>query len=254
MNQWLYFCSSDILRMRYPLLLLTILSALILSCSQTTQKESINSYEDVHIVGAMKNVMWKGELGSSIDLDTISVKQGLYGLGPLTYLAGELMLKDGISYVSRATSDSTMTVEETFEVSAPFFVYTHVNKWQEIEVPISVKTIDDLEAFVEEKSKGFKAPFAFQVEGKINKGTIHIQNLPLGTKISSPKEAHQGQTNYPIEHVSMHIVGFFSKEHKGIFTHHDSNVHLHLITADKKKMGHLDEAEFGKIKLLLPLG
>ena len=65
---------------------------------------------------------------------------------------------------------------------------------------------------------------------------------------------HQGQTNYMLENSEVEIVGFFSTEHKGIFTHHDSNVHMHLITTDRKKMGHLDKVFFGNgsMKLYLP--
>lgn len=39
-------------------------------------------YADIQLAGAMKNVMWKGELQGVIDLDTISNRDGLYGLGP----------------------------------------------------------------------------------------------------------------------------------------------------------------------------
>lgn len=82
--------------------------------------------------------------------------------------------------------------------------------------------------------------------------TIHIQNLPEGTKVSSPQEAHQGQTNYELFNENVEIVGFFSTQHKGVFTHHDSYVHMHLITKDESKMGHVDELEIRKLKLYLP--
>ena len=92
------------------------------------------------------------------------------------------------------------------------------------------------------------------MKGQIDSAKIHILNLPKGTKVSSPEEAHQGQINYAIGNSEVEIVGFFSTEHKGIFTHHDSNVHMHLITTDRRKMGHLDKVLFGSgdIKLYLP--
>ena len=105
---------------------------------------------------------------------------------------------------------------------------------------------------VDEKTTEFKRPFAFKLTGKISKAIIHIQNLPKGTKVSSPKEAHQGQTNYKLKDEEATIIGFFSTEHKGVFTHHDSNIHLHLITEDESKMGHLDEVEIENMKLYLP--
>lgn len=37
-----------------------------------------------------------------------------------------------------------------------------------------------------------------------------------------------------------------------LFAHHDSFLHMHLITRNEKKMGHLDEMEIGEMKLYLP--
>jgi acetolactate decarboxylase len=200
----------------------------------------------------MKNVMWKGMLGSSIDLDTISNKNGLYGLGPESYLAGEIIINDGQVFVSKVKSDSTMTVAKTSEVTAPFFVYAYVQAWEESELPSAVGSIDDLEKYINDKTKSYKRPFAYKLIGSVSSATIHIQNLPSGTKVSSPQEAHQGQTNYSLENEEVEIIGFFSTKHQGIFTHHDSYLHMHLISKDETKMGHLDEVDFNKMTLYLP--
>lgn len=222
------------------------------SCNTTQKENNARSYSDIKIVGAMKNVMRKGELSGTINLDTISDKSGLYGLGPVSYLTGELLINNGKSYVSKVTSDSTMSVEKRFDISAPFFVYGNVTAWDEIELPLTIKTIGDLEKFITEKATHYKRPFAFKLVGQVSSALIHIQNLPEGTKVSSPDEAHQGQTNYTIKNKEVTIIGFFSTKHKGIFTHHDSFLHMHLITNDDSKMGHLDELEIWKVKLYLP--
>ena len=233
-------------------IILGLLALVVLSCNSINKKSNKSNYNDLHIVGAMKNVMWKGELGSSISLDSISDKQGLYGIGPESYLTGELLINNGKSYVSRVTSDSTMFVQQKFDISAPFFVYANVNKWEEIELPQSIRTIKDVEKYVDEKTIKNKRPFAFKLIGSISEALIHIQNLPEGTKVSSPDEAHQGQTNYVLKNEDVEVIGFFSTEHKGVFTHHDSYIHLHLITKDEQKMGHLDELEINAMKLYLP--
>lgn len=217
---------------------------------ETTQTSL--TYPDVQIAGAMKNVMWKGELGSSIDLDTILTKEGLYGLGPTSYLTGELLINNGKSYVSTVLSDSTMLVEESYDVSAPFLVYTNATAWKEIAIPAGVKGIQELETFIDQKSADQKRPFAFKLSGKVSGATIHVQNLPKGTKVSSPAEAHQGQISYDLKDEEAEIIGFFSTEHQGIFTHHDSYMHMHLITADERKMGHLDKLEIEEMTLFLP--
>jgi len=240
----------NIKRFAFGLLTIGLISCNLTPKEKTTKETE--TYPDIKIIGAMKNVIWKGELGSSIDLDTISDKNGLYGLGPVSYLAGELLINNGKSYVSQVTSDSTMTVKKTFKTSAPFFVYGNVTEWNEIDLPKDVKKIQDLEKFIDDKTTELKRPFAFKLIGQVSSAIIHIQNLPEGTKVSSPDEAHQGQTNYKIQNEDAELVGFFSTEHKGVFTHHDLFLHMHLITKDESKMGHLDELEIGKMTLFLP--
>ena len=64
--------------------------------------------------------------------------------------------------------------------------------------------------------------------------------------------AHQGQTNYRLGKEVVNIIGFYSQKHQGVFTHHDSYLHLHLITKDGRWMGHLDRVSFQDMQLLLP--
>ena len=233
-----------------------LLTVVLLSLNTVDKELTIQeTYPDVIVVGAMKNVMWKGELQGIINLDTISNKKGLYGLGPESYLMGELLINDGKSYVSRVLTDTTMDIEKTFSVEAPFFVYGNVNEWNVIELPNNVTNIKDLESFIDKKTKDYKRPFVFKLICRVATSDIHIQNLPKGKKVDSPEEAHQGQTNYTLRNEQVEIIGFFSTDHKGVFTHHDSYLHMHLITKDGKQMGHLDKAEFstGNMKLYLPL-
>lgn len=208
----------------------------------------------VNIVGAMKNVMWKGQLAGNIKLDTISSKTHLYGLGPVEYLTGEILIVDGKCYRSTVISDTEMKVEETYALKAPFFGYAHIPLWKEQIVPDTIQTISQLEQYIDLFTKNAKRPFMFKLTGVVEQATIHIVNLPAGTKVSSPAEAHQGQQQYQLTNEASEIIGFFSTAHQAIFTHHDTYLHLHLITSDRKKMGHLDELllKKGTVQLFLP--
>lgn len=219
---------------------------------KSPQKETPNNPSTLQIVDAMKNVMWNGDLEGKIELDSIQNKSGLYGIGPQSFLTGELLIKDGISYLSKVTSDSTMSVERNFQVSAPFFVYTNVTEWKEIKLPKDIRGVNDLENFISSITQEQGPPFVFKLTGNASHAIIHIQNLPLGTKVSSPTEAHKGQISYSLTDEDAEIIGFFSKKHQGVFTHHDSYFHMHLITKDESKMGHLDEIEIGNMVLYLP--
>jgi len=70
--------------------------------------------QEVRIVGAMKNVMKKGELFGTINLDSLSNKTHLYGMGPVEYLTGEITVVDGRAFKSTIQSNGEMKVEETF--------------------------------------------------------------------------------------------------------------------------------------------
>lgn len=223
------------------------------SCSEETTMDN-DSKTAIQIKGAMKKVMRTGQLQGTFNLASISNEKHIYGLGPIEYLKGELLIVDGKSYASTVTSDSTMSVEETFQVKAPFFVYTSVENWEEINLPNEVQTIPQLETYLNKVAKKIKRPFVFKLSGLIEKATIHVVNLPKGAKVRSHEEAHQGLVNYNLVNDYVDIIGFFSTKHQGVFTHHDSYLHMHLITADKMKMGHLDNVKFKKdaIKLFLP--
>lgn len=228
------------------------LSIILFSCRSNQKDLNINEGLKVHSIAAMKDVMWKGELFGKINLDTIQNKTGLYGLGPESYLTGEILINDGKMFVSRVAKDSSILIEQNSNIQAPFFVYGNVHTWHKTTLPKTIKSIKDLEQFLDNETKSQTRPFAFKLDGRISDGVIHIQNLPTGTKVSSPKEAHQGQVNYELKNEDVEIIGFFSTEHQGIFTHHDSYLHMHLITKDIKKMGHLDEITFEDMTLYLP--
>lgn len=236
--------------MKYFRYIIIINILLLFACKE--KRQEANSQNAVVCVAAMKDVMWKGELGGKVLLDTLN-KKGLYGLGPVEYLKGELLIVDGKAYTSRVLSDSTMKVEETFQVKAPFFVYGNVLDWSRETLPKSIKTLKDMEAYINSKAQEVTMPFVFKLKGTIEHADIHIQNLPSGTKVSSPKEAHVGQTNYMLTNEMVDVIGFYSRDHKGVFTHHDTNMHLHLITEDRQKMGHLDSVVFkDRMQLYLP--
>lgn len=242
-----------------PFALSVFSCAVLASCQPessgiTQSKESVTPQTaslSVKVTGAMRNVMWKGELGGVIRLDTIADRKGLFGIGPVSHLRGELLINDGKSYRSVVTSDSTMRVDATFDVEAPFFVYGNATDWEVTDLPQDVKSADSLEKYINDRAQETDLPFIFKLTGRVESAVIHVQNLPEGSTVSSPAEAHQGQVNYQIKDRDVEIVGFYSRNHQGIFTHHDSFVHLHLITADEAMMGHLDEVVLGEMKLMV---
>jgi acetolactate decarboxylase len=202
----------------------------------------------------MKNVMWEGRLEGVISLDTLSDKRHLYGLGPMEYLAGEIIVLDGKAYSSVVAGDSTLEITPTFRLKAPFFGYANISRWSETRMPDSVRTLPQLEAFLDAATKTLPRPFIFKLTASIDSADVHVVHLPKGAKVASPDDAHRGQREFRIRNKPSTLVGFFSTEHQTLFTHHDTFLHVHLLTDDLKAMGHLDALSLGKgnVRLFLP--
>ena len=215
-----------------------LLTLLYFPFAGSAQKTTFNS--GVEHSGAMRNVMWKGELYATLKTDTLPDNRHLYGLGPVEGLKGEILILDGITYVSKIENDGSMKVNQEKQVGAPFFVYGRCDEWKQFPLTPSTVALADLEKLLDSISVTFTKPFLFRLTGQFPSAVIHVVNLPDGIKVTNPEMAHTNQSNFQLEKQEAEIVGFFSKEHSGVFIHHDSFVHCHLITSDKKQMGHLD--------------
>src|SRR5690606_11546108 len=95
--------------------------------------------QEVQIAGTMRNVMRKGDLSNTIQLDTLSHKQNLYGLGPKENLKGEVLVIDSASYITSVGENTRIIMQKSFDVKAPSCVYTNNTEWQEKKLPKWVK-------------------------------------------------------------------------------------------------------------------
>lgn len=223
-----------------------ILAALLILfvCEGKSQNTKQSSLPEVHAVGAMRQTMRNSELFGKVLLDTLSPKEILFAVGPVEQLSGEITVFEGVPYITYVESETMMRVEQTFGVKAPFMAYAHVEQWKAIPLPDEVRDLKSLEAYFLSTLTGKEAPFCFKIEAMVEEASIHIVNLPPGSVITSHEEAHQGKVNYPLHKQQVDLVGFYSTEHHGVYTHHDTNMHIHLVSKDRKMAGHLDAIRF----------
>lgn len=208
--------------------------------------------QPVTVTGAMKDVMWKGKTRAVIRTDTLP-QAHLYGLGPMAGLRGEVMIWDGMTFLSQASGPGELRVVTADTASLPFFAYAHIPRWREANLPGSVTDLASLESYLLSLPGSSDSTFLFTLTGKVRSGTIHCVNLPEGAVVRNPDEAHQGRQSFSFRKKEVLVLGFFSTRHKAIFTHHDTFLHLHLITADRSLMGHVDALSWKKgLTLYLP--
>lgn len=196
--------------------------------------------------GSMRESFWQGKLEARLKTDTLSMLNHVNGIGPVAGLKGELLLRDGQLYQSRILPDGTLFTSVVPSAGAPFFVYSRVSRWKQIADGVSVSTTTDLEQVLSRLQHGQQA-FIFRVTGTVDSARIHCVNLPEGKKVQSPDDAHEGLRQFTLTQRPVELTGFFSTQHTGIFVHHTSRIHAHLLTQDPPmQMGHLEEIWFQK--------
>ena len=57
-------------------------------------------------------------------------------------------------------------------------------------------------------------------------------DLALSTRGLEPRPA--------LDDTAVRLVGVYSEHHHGVFTHHGTNMHIHVLTEDGRQSGHLD--------------
>ena len=207
-------------------------------------------------VGEMRKVMRDGDLSGNVKLDALAKWPHLYALGPLEGLRGEVTIFDGKSSVATVAGGKA-SVSEKFEGKACFLVYAQVPEWREIELPAKgLAKAADLEAHIQVAARKAEIdtdkPFPFLLRGKVAKATLHIVNKTDDGPFT-PKDHDRIKVPFEVEDREVEILGFYSEKHAGVFTHHDSNVHMHLKTADGKLSGHVDSVSPGEgMRLLAP--
>lgn len=196
--------------------------------------------------------MWEGQQAGLIAMDSLIVP-GMYGLGPLEYLRGEITLVDGKPFVSFMHGDTTVVVEQRPDAKAPFFVRQRVKHWLPVDLAAEVVDLSSLDAFLMKQQAQREAPFFFRLRGTVQEAEAHVMDLPPGTALEGPAKAHATQKKFVLSDAEVELVGVFSTKHHTVFTHHGSNIHVHLITADGSLMGHLDRLRMDSSRMRLEL-
>jgi len=234
-------------------LLITLILLSGLSCGKN-QKDTDNFR--VAYKGALKNMMHKGDISGKVDLYDFQQEKHFYALGAIENLKGEIQIFDS-KPINTFVDQENLTVDNSFNKKATLLVYTWVKEWNSITIPDDIQTVEQLEKFIEltayENQINIDKPFPFLIEGKVDSVDWHVIDWENGDTEHSLKKHKSSGLHGNEKNVNVEIIGFFSKSHQTIFTHHSSNVHIHMKTVDNKIAGHVDELTLGKgILLKLP--
>jgi len=239
---------------------LVYLTLLIFLYSCNTSKGIFNQSEKndfkVEFSGALKNMIHNGDLSAYANLNDYKNINHFYALGAIEELKGEILILDGISYIS-SVEENQLKIDNSFNHKASLLVNTVVQDWEEFDIHPKVRTYEDLEKCIATKAEqnniSMSEPFPFMIMGKIDSLSWHVINWPEGDNEHSHEKHINSGLHGTHKGADVQILGFYSNRHHAIFTHHTTNMHLHFISRDKSKTGHVDGLRLGNsMKLLLP--
>ncbi|NNC95416.1 MAG: decarboxylase [Chitinophagales bacterium] len=235
-------------------ILYTIIIFSFLSCSNSKKR---SQGFDVGYKGALKNIMHKGDLTAKVNLLEFENRNNFYALGAVEDLKGEILILDGEAFISQVKEDR-LTVTKSFDLNATLLVYTTIESWSKSEIPGEIFSYSELEKYISkaaiEHGIDIDRPFPFLVEGTAETAAWHVINWKDGdTEHTHEKHINSGLKG-SLENERVEILGFYSKNHHGIFTHHSTNMHLHVKSKENNVSGHLDDLSLGKDMILkLPM-
>lgn len=220
----------------------------VLGCGDNHPKQP-----EVHVYGALKNIMHKGDLSSKFSLNDLSGEEHVYALGAVENLKGEILIWDGKPYVSSKQGDS-IAVDTTWDHEATVLVYSQVSDWYEIWIPGTIRMNHDqlgqiIDSMAIEKGLDIEQPFPFVLSGYFDKIDFHVIDWdaddPVHTHEKHKAAGYSGSLTGEAK-----LLGFYSRHHHAIFTHHSTNMHLHVMDPITGIYAHADEVEIGKFVTL----
>lgn len=210
---------------------------------------------DVQHAGALRQMMHQGDISPKADLKELENTPHVYALGALAELKGEVLIWDGKPLMAQAV-DGEVAVRGSFDHEAALLVYSAVAEWYEVGVPDSVQSYAQLESYVEFAAKELgintEKPFPFLVEGRVVRADWHVIDWLEGDTVHSHQKHVTSGPHGQLENEELQVLGFYSKHHHAIFTHHSTNMHLHGKTTDNAWAAHIDDIELmagGVLKL-----
>jgi len=183
-----------------------------------------------------------GDLRGHVELENLASAPHLYGLGPLEGLRGEVTIFESVPSIARIEQETVVT-SASWSARACFLVWALVPAWFERVSDAIPAGLDGIEREVIALAQGAgldpARPMPFRVRATAVEATLHVLDKRDGLP-HNPERHEQAKVRRTLERAPVELVGFYSRQHRGIFTPGESNVHVHLRTEDGRMSGHLE--------------
>jgi len=213
----------------------------------------------VEYVGAQRDIFKTGKATSVVSLEDLAGRKGLYAMGPVDGLDGEITIFDSKPYITQVRGKD-FVLDNTLKHGAFFLVWTEQTKWKDVPVPDTVKDYVDLQKFVKAQAQAAgidtTKPFPFLLAGTPVEIKWHInidrtEGKPITKELFLKSKEPYATKNEPVD-----IIGFYSEHHAGVFLTQfapaikegsgmENAIHIHLVSRVSKAAGHIDLITLG---------
>lgn len=208
--------------------------------------------------GNFKKMMHTKNVEGVVDLKTALDGKHTYAVGAIKNAEGEITVYDNKAWLNYGKDGlDKATHEVPAGERAMLLVTASVDKWVEIVIPHDMPE-NELHIFIlnhaEKNGLSADTPFPFLIEGGMKKLVWHVINGPRPDSEGHGSHAFINKLERESEQVNAILIGFYSGNIQGVFTHPRESWHTHVIMRNKKEAGHAEE--FGVRKgavLKLPL-
>lgn len=216
---------------------------------------------NVQNIGNLKSLA-DNTLNGQISVKTLVSNIPLFGLGMQTGLDREVLILDNQLYVGGFKNLSYKAAKKA-DVDVSFLVYAYVNHWKTVNIPNTVKTFKELEAYIpkvaQESGLDIEKPVPFQLDAEANTLKWFVVNGMGNLQPNSRDNFLNNRYLGGLDDAKIKGFGIYSSKHRGELTNPASNLHIHFLTNDVQGkglfVGHLDDNITLKVgaKLLLPV-
>ena len=162
----------------------------------------------------------------------------LYALGAVENLKGEILILDGKPFIA-SEKEGEVFIDKSYRHAATLLVASYVENWDSLLVK------GDLEDFVASAASShgldIEKPFPFLLKGDFEKIQWHVINWPEGDEVHTHEKHQTSGPHGVLENQSAVVIGFYSKHHQGVFTHHSTTLHMHAKCDEAGIVGHADK-------------
>ena len=217
--------------------------------------------QDLTVHGNFRHMMHTGETAGTVALDTLTVPSA-WGVGATAGLRGEVVIRDGAVLVSRGDDpDARLTPPEAGE-QAVILAFGTVEDWQSVAIPHDLAP-DRLTHFIEMQAQSLgldpQGGFPVRIEGSFPQLVWHVVTgeVPAhgghGTGHGGGHANSQSGMNlYDEAGATGEIIGVYTGAAlEGIASHPGERLHLHFVSGDGTRSGHIDEITISAGALLM---